>query len=191
MRHAIMACALLAAGLATSAESASGLGTPRYGGTGCPGGTASATLSGTTLTVRYSAYRVRAGGDTGKRFDRKACSLSIPVSVPAGKQLAIVSAEYRGDGRLPAGATARFRAEYFFAGQTGPVASRNISGPATGAFTLRTPGKSLVRSRCGADVILRTNSSLNVNSTGKAATLSIRSQEVKNAVSFKLQWRDC
>ena len=192
MKRAIAACVFLAAGLVTSAEGASGLGQPRYGGTGCPAGTATAKLNGTTLTVRYSAYRVRAGGNTGKRFDRKACSISIPVRVPAGKSVSIVSAEYRGDGRLPAGAKAKFRAEYFLAGGTGPVASRTLNGPAQGSFTLRTPGKSLVRSSCGADVILRTNSSLNVNTSGrKAASLSIRSQDVRNAVTFKLQWRDC
>lgn len=182
----------LQAGTATVAHSAGGLGRPSYGGAGCPAGTASATLTGNTLNVRYSAYRVAAGGRTGKSFDRKACSLSMPVAVPRGKSVAIVSATYHGSARLPASARAQFRAEYFFAGRTGPVAARTLSGPASGPFSLSTPGKSLVWSACGEDVILRTNSSLRVTTSGKeAASVGIRSQDVKNAVVYRLRWRDC
>jgi hypothetical protein len=149
-------------------------------------------LKGTTLSVRYSAYRVEAGGGTGNRFDRKACSLSLPIDVPRGRSVAIVAADYRGWGRLPAGARGEFRAEYFFAGDTGPVAKRSLKGPLQGAFRLSTPGGPLVWSSCGKDVTLRTNSSLRVTTSGnKPASLSIRSQDVSNALVYRLKWRDC
>lgn len=192
MKPLLASLALSAAFLAGPAPAAESLGRPTYGGPGCPDGTASAVLKGTTLSVRYSAYRVEAGGGTGKRFDRRACSLSVPVSVPRGKSVAIVSADYRGRGRLPAGAKGEFRAEYFFAGETGPVAKRALNGPLQGAFSLSTPGGPLVWSPCGKDVILRTNSSLRVTTAAnRSASLSIRSQDVSNALVYRLKWRDC
>lgn len=192
VKRALMALALLAACLESGAQGADGVGRPSYGGTGCPAGTASARLNDSSLSVRYSAYRVAAGGGSGRSFDRKACSLSLPVAVPQGKSVAIVSAEYRGNQRLPSGAKAQFRAEYFFAGGTGPVATRTLRGPAQGSFKLSTPGESLVWSACGADVILRTNSSLRVStSAGRSASVSIRSQEVQNAMVYRLRWRAC
>ena len=60
------------------------LGLPGFGGTGCPGGSVSATLSpdAKSLSILFDEYQVAAGGDTGKSFDRKSCNIAIPVHVP-------------------------------------------------------------------------------------------------------------
>src|SRR5690606_26787237 len=107
------------------------LGKPGYGGPGCPAGTASAAVSGggTQLTVKFSRYQVAAGGSSGKTFDRKACSLSIPVTVPAGYSVAVVAVDFSGYTNLPSGSSATFRLEEFLAGGQGPVFSREIKGP--------------------------------------------------------------
>jgi hypothetical protein len=168
------------------------LGRPGYGGPGCPDGTASVALSGNTLSFRFRAYEVAAGGNTGKRFERKACSVSVPIRVPRGRAVAIVAADYRGTLRLPAGTSATFRAEYFFAGGSGPVGSRQVNGPASGPFTLSTPGRPLVWSACGEDVTLRVNTSLRVTAGGGGrASASVRQQDIRNALSYTLRWRDC
>ena len=63
------------------------LGVPGYGGSGCPGGSASVTLSpdGKSLTLIFDQFIVEAGGPTGKRIDRKNCDIAIPVHVPQWK----------------------------------------------------------------------------------------------------------
>jgi hypothetical protein len=190
----LLALSIIAISLPANAQTALRLGKASYGGTGCPAGTAAVALSGDkkSLSLRFDQYRVAAGG--GRSFDRKSCNLAIPLSVPQGLSVSVVSAEYRGVNRLPAGAKAQFRAEYFFAGGRGPVLTRAFNGPLQGRFTLSDTiaAKSVVWSACGADVILRSNTSLRVNSSaGRAASSSIRSQDVKTAVVYRLQWRNC
>ena len=59
------------------------LGEPGYGGNGCPAGSVSATLSpdAKSLSMLFDSYIVEAGGETGRSFDRKSCTIAIPVSV--------------------------------------------------------------------------------------------------------------
>jgi hypothetical protein len=94
------------------------LGLPGYGGTGCPQGSVSATLSpdGTTLAILFDEYIVEAGGDTGVPFGRKSCNVSIPVHVPQGISISIISVDYRGFNFLPAGARSTFQVELFLRG---------------------------------------------------------------------------
>lgn len=189
----LLAIAITFAALLSPALAASGIsiGAPGVGGTGCPAGTARASLSadGTSLSVRFDAYRVAAGG--ARSFDRKACGLSIPISVPAGKSVAIVSVDFQGVNRLPAGAKAVFRAEYFLAGGKGPVFEKTFNGPANGRFATSNTG-TIAWSACGSDVVLRTNSSLRVQTTGgKAASSSVRSVDVNTAFLYHLRWKNC
>ena len=67
------AAVLFSAGLAMAQNPGISLGYPGYGGTGCPQGTASATLSpdGTALSVLFDQFVVEAGGTTGRRVDYK------------------------------------------------------------------------------------------------------------------------
>lgn len=196
MRAWLLVLSIVAMSLPAYAQSGLSLGKPGYGGTGCPAGTASVVLSRDkkSLSLRFDRYEVEAGGGSGRSFDRKSCNLSIPLRVPPGLSVAIVSAEYRGVNRLPAGAEAQFRTEYFFAGGRGPVLSRSFEGPLQGRFAFgdRVTARSTVWSACGADVILRTNTSLRVSTTGRRiASSSIRSQQINTAIVYRLQWRKC
>ena len=162
------------------------------GGTGCPAGTASASLTGggTVLSLKFSSYRASAGG--ARSFDRKTCGVSIPLTVPAGKTVAIVGVSYGGRTSLPSGASARLSAEIFFAGGKGPVATRTISGPSNGKFTFSTASVGTVWSACGASLNLRVNSSLLVKTTrGRTASTSIRSQDVGAALIYQLKYKSC
>jgi hypothetical protein len=183
---------VLALGFAAPADAASiKLGAPGYGGTGCPGGTASVATSGSAITVKFSAYRVAAGGSTGKSFDRKACALSIPVMVPKGQAVAIVGVDFTGTSNLPSGTSATFKLEQFLVGGKGPVVEKTVSGPAKGKFTTSSAA-ALSWSACGASTVLRTNSSLIVKTSGgKAASASIRSQDVGTTIVYRLKYKSC
>lgn len=195
MRAWLLALSIIAISLPAYAQSGLSLGKPSYGGTGCPAGTASVALSGDkkSISLRFERYEVEAGGGSGRTFDRKSCNLAIPLSVPSGISVAVVGAQYRGVNRLPAGAEAQFRAEYFFAGGRGPVLSRAFNGPLQGRFSFgdEVTARSAVWSACGADVILRTNTSLRVGTTGRLASSSVRSQKIRTAIVYRLQWRKC
>lgn len=190
---AAAAIAILAMSLPGTADAASlKLGKPAYGGPGCPGGTASVAMSGSSISVKFSAYQVAAGGSTGKSFDRKACGLSIPVTVPAGYSVAVVAVDFAGYTNLPSGASATFKLEEFLPGGTGPVFSRDIKGPKKGKFTASSAAVATVWSACGTSVTMRTNTSLIVKTTGgKAASASIRSQDVSTAIIYRLKYRAC
>ncbi len=192
MRAWVLALSIIAICLPAFAQSGLRLGEASYGGTGCPAGTATVALGADrkSLSLRFDRYQVAAGGS--RTFDRKSCNLAIPLSVPAGISVSVLSVEYRGFNRLPVGAKAQFRAEYFFAGGQGPVVTRAFDGPLQGRFALSDRTTAKVWSACGADVILRTNTSLRVSTSGApAASSSIRSQDIKTAIVYRLQWRNC
>lgn len=172
------------------------LGTPGYGGTGCPSGSVSATLSpdAKSLSLLFDQYQVAVGGTTGKSFDRKSCNIAIPVHVPQGMSVAVMKIDYRGFNRLPAVASSQFNVEYFFAGTRGPAFQRSFRGVLDSDYLINNElvAESMVWSGCGADVNLRTNSSMKLKTAGnQEAMSSIDSQDVNAGIIYQLQWRKC
>ena len=173
------------------------LGIPGYAGTGCTANSVSAVLSpdATQLSVLFDSFNLEAGGTSGKTIDRKNCSVAIPVNVPQGYQVSLVSIDYRGFNALPGGATSRFSSEYFFAGSRGPTFQRIFNGPMNQDYTLNNSliVSSLVWSSCGAQTILRSNISMQTmtNSRRDQAISSIDSMDVDSGLIYSLQWRRC
>jgi hypothetical protein len=172
------------------------LGEPGYGGSGCPAGSVSATLSpdAKSLSMLFDQYIVEAGGDTGRSFDRKSCNIAIPVHVPQGLAISIIAIDYRGYNNLPSGAQSQFNVEYFFAGTRGPTFRQTFNGVLDDDYLIRNElvGRSLVWSACGADVNLRTNSSIRVNTrNNRQAQATVDSEDVSAAIIYQLQWRRC
>ncbi len=172
------------------------LGTPGYGGTGCPAGTVSVTLSpdAKSLSLLFDQYQVSVGGETGKDFDRKSCNIAIPVHVPQGLSVSVLKIDYRGFNHLPSSATSQFNVEYFFAGTRGPSFQKKFRGPLDEDYLINNEltAEAVVWSSCGADVNLRTNSSMRVNTvSNREAIASIDSQDVNAAIIYQLQWRKC
>ena len=162
---------------------------PGYGGSGCPGGSATVSLSPdrTTLRVGFNKYRVVA---RGAGLDRKSCSLAVPINVPRGKSVSILSVDYRGYTRLPHGTTSQFDVEYFFAGRRGPSFGRTFPGPSDKAYGFSTGG--LGWSACGASVTLRSNSSIRVSTNANAQKAKApRAEHVQQFATYHLQWRSC
>jgi hypothetical protein len=172
------------------------LGEPGYGGTGCPDGSASVTLSPDqkSLSILFDEYYVEAGGSTNKSFERKSCNIAIPVHVPQGLSVSILTIDYRGYNNIPSGGKTTFNVEYFFAGQKGPTFSKNFNGPLDKDYliTNKLQAQALVWSACGADVNLRTNSSIRVQTKqNKEALATVDSEDVNAAIVYALQWKQC
>ena len=172
------------------------LGTPGYGGTGCPAGTVSATLSpdAKSLSLLFDQYQVTVGGDTGKNFDRKSCNIAIPVHVPQGLSVSVLKIDYRGFNQLPQSASSQFNVEYFFAGTRGPTFQKKFRGPIAEDYLINNSltVEAIVWSGCGADVNLSTNSSMRVQTvSNREAMSSIDSQDVNAGIVYQLQWRKC
>ena len=182
--------------LSAQAQNAIQLGQPIYGGSGCPQGSASATLSpdAKDVSILFDSFQVEAGPN-GKRIDRKSCNLAIPLHIPQGYSVSIFTVDYRGFTSLPLGGRAMFNAEYFFAGSRGPQAARMFSGPKSEnyIFTNQLAAEALVWSPCGADTNLRVNSSMFVqtNNNLEDAMATVDSADVRTSMVFHIQWRQC
>jgi hypothetical protein len=173
------------------------LGEPGYGGTGCPAGSASVTVSPDqqALSILFDNYVTEAGGATGRQVDRKSCNITVPVYVPQGYSVAVFQVDYRGFNALPAGGRSRFNAEYFWAGSQGPTISRNFTGPINTDFTLSNNliASTLVWTPCGASVNLRVNTSLmtNTNAAYQQALSTVDSADISAGLIYHIQWRRC
>ena len=146
------------------------LGQPGYGGTGCPAGSVSATLSpdAKSLSLLFDKYQVSVAGTSGKSFDRKSCNIAIPVHVPHGMSVSVLKIDFHGFNHLPRAASSQFNVEYFFAGTRGPAFQRIFNGALDEDYLINNELniQSVVWSACGADVNLRTNSSMRVKTVG-------------------------
>lgn len=199
MLTAMVSMLLLAGGLAAQAQQGGlRLGQPAYGGTGCPGGSASVNLSPdeTALSILFDSFLVEAGRTTGRQVDRKSCNISIPVEVPSGYSVAIFQVDYRGFNLIPSsGAYTRLDTEYFWAGSRGPRFSRFYSGPRTENYT-QSDGlmaQTLVWTPCGASVNLRVNSSImaQTNRQNEQTMMTVDSADITSGLVYHLQWRRC
>ncbi len=187
---------IMSASLYAQADDIS-LGHPDYGGTGCPGGSVSTTLSPDTksLSVLFDSYVAEAGLVNNKSMDRKSCNVAVPVHIPQGYSISIFKVDYRGFRSIPVGGRGQFNVEYFFAGARGPVSSRFWNGGEEGDYTIthNLEAGALVWSPCGADTNLRINSNILVrtNRNMDDAMATIDTLDVKSGLVFHIQWRRC
>jgi hypothetical protein len=116
------------------------------------------------------------------------------VFVPNGYSVAVLGIDYRGYNNLPPRAASQFNVEYFFAGGRGPAFRRTFNGALDSDYYINNQlvAETLVWSPCGADVTLRTNSSMRLSTFRNAeASASVDSQDVNAAIVYHLQMRRC
>lgn len=183
---------------ASLAEKGIRLGNPQYGGSGCPAGSASVSLSPDedALSILFDSFSASAGSHVGKRVDRKSCNLSIPVSIPQGYSVAVIQVDYRGYNLIPAfGAYTRLNTEYFWAGIRGPAYSKLFTGPQNIDFTTTNGilAHSLVWTPCGASVNLRVNTNIMAQSNTRMdqTEIMVDSADITSGLIYHLQWREC
>ncbi len=150
------------------------------GGSGCPDETASFTLSADKrkLSVRLDDYPAHA--------DRYAsCNIAVLLSVPAGVTIALVDIDYRGYARIPDldGSRARLRAEYFFAGGTGPVGKHTFPRGFEGNYMIWPDALGTVWSPCEEQVLARANTGIRVWGSDSLVTI--------DEITVYLDWDHC
>ncbi len=158
-----------------------------FAGTGCPAGSANVTGEGSnTLSILFDSYDAGKDSTTGKK--RVACSFAVPVHVPQGYQVSVLTADWQGfvEGK------GELRRKYFFAGQPNvPWEVNSYNKPAGYDFT-ETDARlhsSLSFSACGADKVIRINSS--IRAKGSNSYMAVDTLDLKNKVIFHLQWKTC
>lgn len=184
----LIAAATLATVAATSAHAAPDQNgvffkDPAIAGSGCEAGTVdyAITPDGQTLSILFESFA--ASGSSNKT-----CNIAVPVHVPNGYQVSLMTADYRG---LVKG-SASLNRSYFFAGATGPSLVTPLMGSGSGKeYTQR---DSLITSsnsyaKCGEDVNLRVNS--RIMSKSNNSSISVDSLDLQNGIVFKLQYRPC
>ena len=99
---------------ALASSSAISIATPSYGGSGCPQGTMSTSLSpdGKTMSLIFDNFIVTAGDNTHRKFTQKNCIINIPITIAAGYQLALLKMDYRGYNQLACGAQSTLKMAY-------------------------------------------------------------------------------
>ena len=107
----------------------------------------------------------------------------------------MIKIDYRGYNRLPLNSSGTFDVEYFFAGQNGPAFHKSFVGATDGNFTLNNQlmATANVWSPCGANVNLRTNTSIAVqtNQYNEQSMLTLDSADISAGVVYQLTWKTC
>jgi hypothetical protein len=194
LRQTFLLVVTLTATLPALASGSIRLGIPGYGGTGCPAGSASVTLSpdAKSLSILFDSYVAEAGPSAGRSLDRKTCNVAIPVHIPQGFSVSVFKIDYRGFVSVPRG-QAQFNVEYFFAGNQGPQFTKTFNSGTEKEYLLTNnlAMGNVVWSRCGEDVNLRVNSSVLARSQGRDAIITVDSADVQSGIIYHLQWRRC
>ncbi|MEH2191486.1 MAG: DUF4360 domain-containing protein [Nostoc sp.] len=157
-----------------------------YGGNGCPEGSASVSVSpdGQELSILFDKF-IAVGNKAEER--RKNCNLSIPIKVPQGFQISLYDADYRG--YIAPETTGRLRAEYFFAGQRGPVFSRTFNGERDYNVRDQLVTVADVWSRCGDSVNMRVNAAMTASGKGMATVDSF--DLAHRGLVYHVKYRQC
>ncbi|HEY9826429.1 MAG TPA: DUF4360 domain-containing protein [Stenomitos sp.] len=157
-----------------------------YGGSGCPDQSASVSVSpdGQELSILFDKF-VALGNNPLE--SRKSCNLSIPIQVPQGFQISLYDADYRG--YVAPATTATLRAEYFFAGNRGPVFSRTFRGETD--YNVRNTLATVadVWSSCGDSVNMRVNASMAARGSGMATVDSF--DLAHRGLVYHIKYRAC
>jgi Domain of unknown function (DUF4360) len=157
-----------------------------YGGSGCPTQSASVSVSpdGQELSVLFDKF-IALGNNASQ--SRKSCNMSIPIQVPQGFQISLYDADYRG--YVAPYTKAALRAEYFFAGNKGPVFQRNFNGEANYSVRDKLATVANVWSACGDSVNMRVNASMSARGQGMATVDSFDLSH--RGLVYHIKYRAC
>jgi Domain of unknown function (DUF4360) len=162
------------------------------GGSGCPEGSVSATVSpdGQELSVLFDKF-IADTTKTGQ--NRKKCDLAIPVKVPQGFQVSLYTADFRG--YVAPATTGKLKVEYFFAGNTGTTYTKELTGEIDYTETQKVVGSTF--SACGDSVNMRMSASMVAKGKGIATvdSLDLAHQGLKNSIPkglvYHLKYQPC
>lgn len=160
----------------------------RFGGSGCPKGTAQVIPSFDSKTISVIFDEFSASTETGTVRDRKACNVVLPISVPQGSTIGLVRVDYRGYAYVAnkRGHFAKLSSDFFWAGNNGYGKKRLFKRGYDDDFliTERFRGRSVVYSPCGKNVNFRMNTVVEArkkqaNSNGLETEISVDSADIR------------
>jgi hypothetical protein len=166
---------------------------------GCPAGSYSIVTSpdGSSLTVLFDRFAVE-GNESNGGFARIACSMDIPLNLPAGYSLGVYAVDFRGYARLEQKQRAELQVEY---GTGSRNRSRRFSRDVRGAydgdyvFSERLKGGFMKRMGCGSEVVLSFSAALTLVSRRGSTTGQMVLDSVDGAPAgglvFGLDLRKC
>ena len=168
-------------------------------GSGCPAGTASATMlsDNTGFRISYTSFLAQDGGTAAPTDIRKNCQVNLLVHIPQGFTFAIARADYWGRAHLEPGATALERSNYYFQGSSdNTYVDHTFSGPLDGTWraTDITTTAELVYAPCGVIRSLNINTELRVDSgasSTKTSYISMRASDGEVYTIVQFQWKQC
>lgn len=173
------------------------LGEPSYGGTGCPAGTASVSLSPDQdeISILFDQFVAEAGGDTRKTVDRKACELSVPLHIPQGYSATVIQTDFRGFNLVSRGGMNRLNTEYFWAGSRGPSYSNMYRGPQNEDYfaTNGVVASGVVWTPCGMSTNLRIRATImtQTNRQMEQSMMTVDSADITGGLIYHIQWKRC
>jgi hypothetical protein len=173
------------------------LGEPSYGGTGCPAGTASVSLSPDQdeISILFDQFITEAGGASGRMVDRKACELSVPIHIPQGYSATVIQTDFRGFNLVSRGGMNRLNTEYFWAGQRGPSFSNLYRGPQNEDYfaTNGVVASGVVWTPCGLSTNLRIRATImtQTNRQMEQSMMTVDSADITGGLIYHIQWRKC
>lgn len=173
------------------------LGEPSYGGTGCPAGSASVSVSPDQdeISILFDNFVAEAGGPSRRRIDRKACDMSIPIRIPQGYSVAVIQTDFRGFNLVPVGGMNRLNTEYFWASQRGPAYSDMFRGPQNDDYfaTNGVMAAGTVWTPCGMSTNLRIRATIMTQTNGRMdqSMMTVDSADISSGLIYHIQWRRC
>ncbi|WP_131743250.1 DUF4360 domain-containing protein [Actinomadura roseirufa] len=167
-------------------------------GSGCPAGTASASVSEdrTAFSVTYDDFLAFAGADANPTGFRKNCQLNLKVHVPQGYTYAVKGIRHRGFAGVESGATALLRTNYYFQGSPqNSVVSHTIRGRYLGNWVYDddVAQDQLVYKPCGEERNLNINTELRVDTgTSDEAKISfVALDSQRGSARYDFAWKRC
>lgn len=167
------------------------LGRVAYSGSACPSDSVSIGLNSnkTSVHVNFKQYVVEAHG-RNQRSSKKTCHIAIPIQVPAGVSISLVSASYKGKVSLPAGTEAKIMNAYSFSGKRGRRFRSVVRGPNTKSYSFNDPLSSFASlwTPCGKDTTLRITTSTRVKTSANSGKTMADSRQ---GFVTQLRYRSC
>jgi hypothetical protein len=167
------------------------------GGSGCPQGTASASLSADqqSLNVSFSKFSASMGPGIPLTSARVVCSIDLDINVPHGFVFAISKVTNRGFVNIPSGVSAKITSEFHMQGNAEEAAkSTTITGAAKKEFLVSNTFNigSVNFSKCGVprDAIVDTKLQLS-GSRSKESTVSIDGLSKSFTQLYRMVWKRC
>jgi hypothetical protein len=173
---------------------------PSSVGTGCPQGSVSFSVSpdNTAISALFSSYSISIGGSSHQAQSRLNCTLTLPLQLPAGLQVAIVGLDYRGFLALPKEGKMVFKTKdgYRINGnkyEDTADGDHEFKGVFNDNFIISRRKREVKWSNCGGriDLTLQTQVIVETNSRNEEALFALDSADLSAGFHYRLLTNKC